>query len=152
MKIFVSNKQKDLRLSVRSVKALVNEVLRGQGSIGEVGVHFVGIKKISDLHDRFFGDPAPTDCISLPIDGPEVLENRVLGDVFVCPQIAVDYALSHGKEPYDEVSLYIVHGLLHLLGYDDIEKSDRALMRAAERAHMKNLNAKNLCLQSGRVI
>ena len=66
----------------------------------------------------------------------------ILGDVFVCPETAVDYANTHDLAPYHELSLYIVHGLLHLMGYDDILEEDRNEMRKAEEKHMKHLKKK----------
>ena len=71
----------------------------------------------------------------------------MLGDIFVCPETAVRYAAEHGLDPYVEATLYIVHGLLHLLGYDDIDPADRRFMRRAEARHMKKLQAQGLVLK-----
>ena len=81
-------------------------------------------------------------------EGLEDLELKILGEIFVCPKTAIEYAVQYKKNPYEEVTLYIVHGLLHLLGYDDIEKNARNLMRKAERKHMKALTQKGLILQA----
>jgi probable rRNA maturation factor len=62
-----------------------------------------------------------------------------LGDVFVCPKQALVYAEEHELDAYREVTLYTVHGLLHLLGYDDIDPKDRTVMRAKEQKYMKLL-------------
>jgi probable rRNA maturation factor len=101
-----------------------------------ISIHLVVKKKISTLHKQFFNDSSPTDCISFPID------STLLGEVFVCPQVAKEYAPLH---PYVETSLYIIHGILHLLGYDDTEKKRRdAMMR--EQRRLLALSSKNGCI------
>lgn len=135
MKVHVHNSQKDLPLSSKAIRALVKEVLTFQKSThSEVSIYFVSTKKISQLHKDFFDDPTTTDCISFPID------EDLLGDIFVCPKTALDYAAKHGKDPHDEVALYIIHGLLHCLGYDDLDPASRRTMRKKEKiciAHIK---------------
>lgn len=121
-------------------------VVRNEGQeCSEVSVHFVDKESIGQLHAEYFSDPSPTDCISFPLDGPEVEEQRVLGEVFVCPQVAAEYCAVHCGCVERETILYIVHGLLHCLGYDDIEDADRAEMRAAEARHLDALCADGLC-------
>ena len=72
----------------------------------------------------------------------------VLGEVFVCPATAIAYASENKLDPYEETTLYIVHGLLHLMGYDDIDDRDAVLMRQAERRHMQKLKDLTLLLQT----
>ena len=98
------------------------------------------------LHARFFGDPSLTDCISFPMDSEAQEGYRILGEVFVCPQVARRYAESHKGDPYWETTLYVVHGLLHLMGYDDISEKERSLMRAAEGRQMRHLEKRGLIL------
>ena len=87
-----------------------------------------------------------------PLDDGDSEEGYcILGDIFVCPKTAIDYAAKSGQDPYLEVRmLYIVHGLLHLMGYDDIESQDRKRMRAAEKRHMHHLKASLISLTSGK--
>lgn len=147
MIIHISNQQTALKILSSSVKKIVREVIRHEGtSCDEVSVYFVDTPHICELHDQFFQDPAPTDCISLPIDEEDGLGYRVLGDIFVCPQTAIEYANTHDTDPYEETTLYVVHGLLHLMGYDDQEEKDIAEIRAAETRHMNHLKEKRLIL------
>lgn len=108
------------------------------GRVDEVSIHFVNVKEISKLHADFFDDPSPTDCISLPLDSPfdDTGSWHVLGEVFVCPAIAKSYAKEHDLDAYQETLLYVVHGLLHLYGYDDLEPKARRKMRAKEKELM----------------
>lgn len=112
----------------------------------EISFHFVTTKKICQLHADFFNDPTTTDCITFPIDEEDSDDYRVLGEVFVCPQTAIDYSQKKQADPYRETTLYLVHGLLHLIGYDDIDPSDRKKMRSMERACMAELEKNGLIL------
>lgn len=117
-------------------------------SYDETSIHFVDTPTICNLHKEFFNDPSPTDCISFPMDDAEEEGYRILGDVFVCPETADHYIQSNGGDLYQEITLYVVHGLLHLLGYDDLEEDDRALMRKEEARYLKQVADKGLWIQA----
>lgn len=147
MDVHIYDQQSDLTISKPQVERLVKEFLKHEGvECDEVSIQFVDTAIICDLHDRFFNDPTTTDCISFPIDQDDDSGYRVLGEVFVCPKTAIDYAENHQSSPYHEVSLYVIHGLLHLVGYDDIGESEPE-MRKAEDRHIKNLTEKSLLLK-----
>lgn len=144
MIIHVFNHQKDLSISTRCVKALVRSVIAFEKQkCDEVSIYFVDTVEICDLHDRFFNDPSTTDCISFPMDEDpfEAVDGgyRILGEVFVCPKTALDYAAIHNTDPYEETTLYVIHGLLHLMGYNDIEEDEITLMRQAEIRHLSHI-------------
>lgn len=147
MHIHVSNRQKTLKISKQKVKKIVTAVIAFESQrCDEVAVHFVSVKEICELHQTFFNDPSQTDCISLPLDDASETHYRVLGEIFVCAETAVQYANSHQSDSYTELTLYIIHGLLHLMGYDDIKTKDRVEMRAAEKKHMLNLKVLSLSI------
>ena len=56
-----------------------------------MGVYFVTMKEICRLHDQFFNDPSPTDCITFPIDLDPATADRYLGDIFIAPEAALAY-------------------------------------------------------------
>jgi len=148
--IDIINKQKALKINSAEVEKIVEYAIAFENDhCDEVSINFVSTKKISSLHAQFFDDPTTTDCISFPIDDDDEIMSgyRMLGEIFVCPQTAIDYAENHQVDAYQELTLYIVHGLLHLMGYDDIDVKDRADMRAAEKRHMKNLQKLNLVMR-----
>lgn len=147
MIIHIINKQKALKISSDAVKKVVELVIKGEKqTCDEVSIYFVSTKKICQLHEEFFGDPKTTDCISFPMDG-ETEEYRVLGEVFVCPETAIAYGLEHGMDPYEELTLYIIHGLLHLMEYDDIQSEDRQKIRKAENRHRNKIKKLNYRLK-----
>lgn len=147
MNIHIFNSQTALKISKRQVKQIVNEVLHLERvTCDEVTISFVSPRRICQLHDLYFQDPSLTDCISFPIDDEQQQGYRVLGEVFVCPQTAVQYASRHHKDPYLETTLYVVHGLLHLLGHDDMDQRKRRKMKTAEKRHLRHLQELNLML------
>ncbi len=151
MKVSVFNSQKDLSISKIQVKKLCQTVVAFEGGrYDEVAIYFVDKPEICRLHDEFFQDPSPTDCISFPMNTYDDFEYRILGEVFVCPPVAIEYADQHGGDAYDEVSLYVVHGLLHLLGYDDIDPKDRKQMRLAEKRHIEHLQELGIMLSRSK--
>lgn len=131
-----------------SVEKLVKEFASfHEITFDEASIHFVDTPTISDLHAKYFDDPTTTDCISFPMDDLDEEEYCILGEVFVCPETAIDFVETHGGDIYQEITLYTVHGLLHLLGYDDIEDEDRKEMRAEEARFLKHLNTKSLWIK-----
>ncbi len=141
MRIVIKNRQRDFKISSRELKkGLAAFLLSKKVLCAEVIVHYVSEKTICQIHKQFFADDSPTDCISLPIDSPD--DNSpfsILGEVFVCPKVALDYATEHNSDPNKETLLYTLHGLLHLLGYDDQTAHDRKIMRQEEGKAMKFL-------------
>lgn len=136
--LIVSNSQRTIAISLPSARKVTQFLLQRSGEKG-MALHFVGKKKISSLHEQFFNDPSPTDCITFPIHEPDFL-----GEVFVCPQVALEYVTAHGGDLYQEITLYVVHGFSHLLGLDDLTPEDRKQMRAEERKWLTALAKNNL--------
>ena len=94
----------------------------------------LGQDDIIHMNQTFLGHEGATDVITFdlrPTDRqPE--EDEVCGEIYVCPEVAVAAAAKYGTTPSRELVLYLVHGMLHLSGYDDIEPEDIPNMRAAE--------------------
>jgi probable rRNA maturation factor len=90
-------------------------------------------EEIGRLHAQFLGDPSPTDVISFPPEGDDAAE--LVASVETASRIARE----RGHRVRDEVALYVVHGLLHCCGFDDLQVRARARMRAAERAVLAEL-------------
>lgn len=147
MKVSIYTTQKRFPIDASAAVALTKEVLSCEGcQCDEVALHFVGTQRICRLHEEYFNDPSLTDCISFPIDSDASSGYQVLGEVFVCPETARRYVGVHGGDLYEEITLYIVHGLMHLLGYDDLTEKDRTIMRQKEHFYMQLLKSKNMVL------
>lgn len=141
MNILIYDQQKAILLDQERLKkkvTLLVDYLRI--STNEISFHFVDKKVITDLHKKYFDDPTETDCITFPIsdDGSDY---HILGEIFICTDVAIEYAKKNEIDPQDEVLLYMIHGLLHLIGYDDIDKKDRTDMRKKEKSCMDYIKA-----------
>jgi len=91
---------------------------------------FVGLDEIHKLNKEYRGIDRPTDVISFALeDSKDCLTNiRVLGDIYVCIPKMIEQAKEYGHSETRELSFLVCHGLLHLLGYDHIEKEDEVIM------------------------
>jgi probable rRNA maturation factor len=96
----------------------------GAGPV-ELSVSLVSAEEMADLHRRYLGDAEPTDVLSFTMD-----EDGLLGDVVICPAVAE----RQRSDLAAELRLLLVHGILHLLGYDhDAEDERRAMWERQER-------------------
>lgn len=94
----------------------------------------------SRLHREHFGDATPTDVMSFP-DGMLDPDSGCvrLGDLAVGLEVARRLAAERSRPVDEEIALYVLHGSLHLLGFDDIEDADRNEMWAVQREVMSGL-------------
>jgi len=106
----------------------------------EVNVLVTDDQGISRYHDVYLGDPSPTDVISFAAheesDEPLVTggpDERVLGDIVISEDTARFQAGQFGHTPEREMSLLVIHGFLHLVGYDDCDDESRSMMREMEQ-------------------
>lgn len=115
--------------------ALAEAALRAEGvTAGECNLVFVDPDEMARLNAEHMGEEGPTDVLSFPLDGadPDPVGTRLVGDVVVCPA----YAARPGDPsatPDGGLALLVVHGVLHLLGYDHAGAADAARMQARER-------------------
>jgi probable rRNA maturation factor len=89
---------------------------------------------MASLKEKWLGEPGPTDVLAFPMDDqvPDD-EPYVLGDIVICPDVAREQAADVGDKVGDEIDLLLVHGFLHLLGYDHVRPQDARSMRHRER-------------------
>ena len=104
----------------------------GQGLA--VGLHVCEAEEMSQLHGQFMDDPTPTDVMAF--EGDES-ESDYLGDVVVCWSVAQEEAKFHEHDALVELQLYIMHGILHLLGFDDHSPEDREQMHLLQKEALK---------------
>ncbi len=139
----------------------------GVGGPGEMSVRFVDPDVMAELNERFMDAEGPTDVLSFPIDpfgdddGLDSLEGaggldghgepaprlvgdtpapRLVGDIVVCPAVAARNAAGHAGSYDDELALLLVHGVLHVLGMDHDDPTERAEMQERERSLLHQLH------------
>jgi probable rRNA maturation factor len=119
------------------VRQAVETVLREAGlRQASVSVAIVDDPTIHDLNRRFLQHDYATDVLSFLLDHDD---DSLDGEVIVSADTAADTAARLGCPAEDELLLYVVHGTLHLAGYDDLEPKPRAIMRRREREVLAQL-------------
>ncbi|HEY5432258.1 MAG TPA: rRNA maturation RNase YbeY [Coriobacteriia bacterium] len=102
----------------------------------ELSVALVDDDEIAHLNEQYRGIAGPTDVLSFGCDDPCPTasdEPIAIGDVIIAPEVARRQAAELGTTVEDELDLLLVHGILHLLGYDHDTDADAAVMQARER-------------------
>ena len=137
IRISVSNRQSRLRVDRGRLTRAVRDVLdEARVRHATIGVVVVDDPTIHDLNRRFLKHDYPTDVLSFPLEeGPGCIE----GEVVVSADTAVAQGPRYGLEAADELAMYVIHGVLHLVGYDDHSPRRRAAMWARQRRHLQRL-------------
>lgn len=137
----VVNRHPRLRIGPRSVAAAVSALDRHSAEFsggcppGELSVAFLTDAALAALHGRFLADPSATDVITFEGDRA----HGTAGEICVSVDAAVRRAGRGAAALSAEITLYLVHGWLHLAGYDDLSPSATRKMRAAERRAIRLL-------------
>lgn len=104
----------------------------------ELSIAVVHLAEMTELNERYRGASGPTDVLSFECDDLCVAtdpdEPVTIGDVVIAPEVAETQAEEYGHTVEEELNLLLVHGVLHLLGYDHVADSDATVMQARERA------------------
>ena len=105
----------------------------------ELAIVLVDEAAMEQLHVQWMDEPGPTDVLSFPMDelrpGSEeaMTPPGLLGDIVLCPQVAIGQAETAGHSTLDELLLLTTHGLLHLLGFDHAEPDEEKEMFSIQR-------------------
>jgi len=100
----------------------------------EVTIRFVERAESQQLNREYRGKDKPTNVLSFPFEAPPGLELPLLGDLVICHDVVVAEANEQRKSTRDHYAHLVIHGCLHLLGYDHIDDEEAEQMEALERA------------------
>jgi probable rRNA maturation factor len=134
IRIDIANQQSLLDLDRRRLRSAVKRVLTTEAvSQATISLAIVDDAAIRPLNARYLGHDYATDVLSFALDrSAESLE----GEIIVSAETALRNAAQFGWQPADELLLYVIHGALHLVGYDDLAPELLSEMRQRERAHL----------------
>lgn len=131
MSIGIFNKTEE-KIDKSFVRKVVKHTLKKmEAEKSEVNIIFVGLEEIHEINKTYRNVDRPTDVISFALEDTEdvtVYEERVLGDIYICLDKVHEQAKEYGHTEIREMAFLIVHGLLHLLGYDHMIKEDEKIM------------------------
>ncbi|MEJ2109820.1 MAG: rRNA maturation RNase YbeY [Acidobacteriota bacterium] len=118
-RIQIRNKQRRFKVHRSSVADFCSILLREMDKADHsVSVAFVGSREMKSINLRYRGKSCPTDVLSFTY-GDEILDGRpFLGEILVCPEVAANNARFYRTHPDREMKKLLVHGVLHLAGYD----------------------------------
>lgn len=103
----------------------------------ELSLALVDVVEMAELNERYRGIAAATDVLSFPCDDPCPVQSDepvTLGDVVIAPEVAEKQAHELGHTVEEELNLLVIHGILHLLGYDHESDEDATVMQARQVA------------------
>ncbi|MEI7653939.1 MAG: rRNA maturation RNase YbeY [Actinomycetota bacterium] len=152
--IFSADEQSAVAIDLGRWSELCRHALEDEGvrGLAEVSLIFSDEETIAQLNQQFMGKSGPTDVLSFPIDdeplpsgrtpdaggvgpgeSPEPEIPQLVGDIVICPTVAVRNAKEHECSLDDEIALLVVHGVLHLLGWDHMVDDEAERMEAREQ-------------------
>ena len=152
--IYAADEQADFSIDLERWSELCRQALIEEGvrGLAEVSLIFTSEPAMAELNEQFMGKRGPTDVLSFPIDAEPEPSGRVpdaggtgpgepptadipqlVGDIVICPSVAARNAVEHEFSFEDEVALLIVHGVLHLRGWDHVVDEEAERMEARER-------------------
>ena len=118
--------------SSRQLRVWVEAALREHRPDAELTVRIVGKPEIQALNRDYRHQDVPTNVLSFPFEAPAGIEMPLLGDVVICADVVAREASQSGRPLHAHWAHMVVHGVLHLLGYDHIEDHDAREMEAQE--------------------
>lgn len=121
MKILIKDRQRRRRLNKSRITKISRKILLLLNQPNaELSILFVGDKKMTRLNTDYRGIPRSTDVLSFEAAIPASISNtnNVLGDIVICVPMVESQAKAYGFGFYEEIHRLLIHGILHLLGYD----------------------------------
>lgn len=142
MDVFLANEQ-ELAFDEVTLSALARHTLTEEevDEGAELSLLFVAADHIKKLNNRFAGDDFATDVLAFPMMEDEEEGSLLLGDVVICPTVAEKNAAELGHALQDELAALVVHGTLHLLGYDHKKDNDKEKMDTRSREILSSFAA-----------
>lgn len=135
------------------IQQWVDAALEGVGRDTEIVVRIVDEQESAGLNEQYRQKQGPTNILSFPFELPEAIQGleeiglNLLGDLVVCAPVLEREAMDQHKPLTDHWAHIIIHGVLHLLGYDHINDIDAEVMESKEISVLNKLNIKNPYIQ-----
>ena len=150
--IEIANEQSEFDIDEERIREAITHTLEQESVVAaDISVAVIDNEQIHELNRRYLSHDYATDVLSFLLDetGPETARNAegprgagksIEGELIVSSEMASQVAKEYRWSPHDELLLYIVHGLLHLCGYDDLSESEQRIMRQREREVLAHWN------------
>ena len=127
----------------QQIQGWVDAALQNHPSDTEIVVRIVDEQESAELNQQYRHKSGPTNILSFPVDLPEGIELDLLGDLVICAPVLEKEAIEQQKVLADHWAHIIIHGVLHLLGYDHIEDDEAEVMESKEISILNTLQIAN---------
>lgn len=137
--IIIKNSQKKIPIdsSIRQkIRQAINKTVSSEGKLkgAQITILLVNNKNIGDLNLAYLGKPGPTDVLSFDITDKKRNKDYLIADIVISTDASVKNARIYKTMPAQELLLYAIHGVLHLLGYNDnTATKQKAMQRKAQQ-------------------
>ena len=137
-RISIASPQEIVEVDRGRMREIARAVLAGEGvAEAEISLAFVDNPTIHRLNQRYLQHDEPTDVLSFPLSEPN--SKTLAGELVLGVEVAKAQAEARGHDVQTELALYVIHGLLHLCGFDDKTEAKAAKMRERERHYLREL-------------
>lgn len=137
--VSVANPYEIIEPDYLRLKNSARTVLEGEGiKDAKISLALVTDDKIAEINKQFLDHDGPTDVITFPLSNPKA--KKLEGELILGVHVAQREAEERGHDVHTELCLYVIHGVLHLCGYDDRTAKDAKQMRQKEREYLKKLD------------
>ena len=129
--------------NVASFRAWTSAVASVEEAAGEMTIRVVDAAEGQALNLRYRSIDKPTNVLSFPFETPPEVPLKILGDLVICAPVVAGEAQEQGKRPVAHWAHMVVHGMLHLLGYDHENDVEAEIMESREREILAQLGFPN---------
>lgn len=155
MNLVIANRQRTKKINARLLRQITQELLAElKITEAELGIQLVGAKEMARVNWQFLQHEGSTDVITFDHlfhnSQPPTANSQIHGELFICMDDAISQAKNFKTNWQAEVVRYLVHGVLHLLGYDDLKPALRRKMKRAENRLMRRLKKRFSLAQLSR--
>jgi probable rRNA maturation factor len=134
----IFNRQRARRVDLPWLRTIVEKALAELGVTAELGIHLVSQREMARVNWDFLRHKGSTDVITFDHGSTP---SRLHGELFISIPDAIEQAREFGTTWREELARYVIHGLLHLRGYDDLEPAKRRAMKREEERLMRRISA-----------
>lgn len=126
-----------------SIRQWVEQALPAENAAAELTVRIVDEAEITALNRQYRGKDGPTNVLSFPYEGIPGMTSNLLGDIVVCAPVVAGESVAQDKPLEAHWAHMVIHGVLHLLGYDHHKEGDASRMEVTEIALLAGLGYAN---------
>ena len=144
MNLVIANRQRLKKINARLLRKIVRALfVELKIAEAELGINLVGAREMALVNETFLQHEGATDVITFGYDNVDcrwpMTDGQLHGELFVCVEVALAQAKDFRTSWQTEVVRYVVHGVLHLLGYDDLQPARRRTMKRQENRLVRRL-------------